>query len=476
VLRSNVDVGKWLGWTCALALLSFVSTGAHAQSLSDQIEIVEEDAANEGAATESSEPQLDPEPIELAPREVPDYDGREPEGEGARGALWIPRLLLAPLYFVTEYVLRRPLRYLFSLGETSSKDPLRFFVFGNGRLAIVPTFLADFGNQPSAGIYVRWNDAGHENHRMRLHLATWGKHWLKGRVTSRWENERFRGELRLSALRRPDGLFARLGSAARPGLRTARYQFRRLEALASFEAHPWRESVIEARVALRELRFSNDAFRGPTVSDFVANGDIDELPAGFEGYFIAEARVSADLNSRQREGNTSGFELRLAGGYAVDVRTPQERQWLSYAVNVAGHLDIGHRRVLSLSATVQGTETLAGDVPFTELPEVGGSEALPGFRRDTLRGESTASLVARYSWPIWVWLNATLHVGVGNAYDGRFENMSLDNQRLGFGVGFSAVNNIDHIVNFILAWGTDTFERGASVDSFRLTIGATWRL
>ncbi|MFK8001086.1 MAG: hypothetical protein AB8H86_15930 [Polyangiales bacterium] len=467
--------GKWLGWTCALALLSLFAADVKAQSLSDQIEIAEEEE-QEDAAFELREPELDPEPIVLARRAVPNYDGREPEGEGARGALWLPRLLLAPVYFVTEYVLRRPLRYLFSLGESSSKDPLRFFVFGDGRLAIVPTFLADFGNQPSAGIYVRWNEAGHENHRMRLHFATWGKHWLKGRLTSRWENDNLRGELRVSALRRPDGLFSGLGGSARPGLRTARYQFRRLEALASFEARPWRESVIEARLALRELRFSNDAFRGPTVADFVNEGELDSNPAGFEGYFISETQVSFDLNSRQRTGNTSGFELRVAGGYAFDVQTPSERQWLSYAVNAAGHIDIGHRRVLSLSATVQGTEAVAGEVPFTELPQVGGSEALPGFRRDTLRGQSTATLVARYSWPIWVWLNATLHVGVGNAYDGRFENMTMGNQRMGFGLGFSAVNNIDHIVNFILAWGTDTFDRGASVDSFRLTVGATWRL
>jgi hypothetical protein len=43
-------------------------------------------------------------------RELPDYDGRggAPRTPGQK-ALWVPRILLSPLYFVSEFVIRRPL-------------------------------------------------------------------------------------------------------------------------------------------------------------------------------------------------------------------------------------------------------------------------------------------------------------------------------------------------------------------------------
>src|SRR5215471_10789725 len=42
-------------------------------------------------------------------RDVPDYDGRgNPDADAGSWALWIPRVVLSPLYVVNEYVLRRP--------------------------------------------------------------------------------------------------------------------------------------------------------------------------------------------------------------------------------------------------------------------------------------------------------------------------------------------------------------------------------
>ena len=43
-------------------------------------------------------------------REVPDYDGRgNPDAHEDPWPLWIPRVVLAPLYVVHEYGVRRPL-------------------------------------------------------------------------------------------------------------------------------------------------------------------------------------------------------------------------------------------------------------------------------------------------------------------------------------------------------------------------------
>jgi len=90
-------------------------------------------------------------------RAVPDYDGRGSEPTTAGDvALWVPRVLVAPVYFLTEYVIRRPLGWLISTAEmnqwpTAVRD---FFVFGPEKKAgIVPTFFLDLGFRPSVGIF-----------------------------------------------------------------------------------------------------------------------------------------------------------------------------------------------------------------------------------------------------------------------------------------------------------------------------------
>lgn len=458
-------------WAAAsILLIALVPGVARAQPAPD---------AHEAADTDREEDDDETVEPSVERREVPDYDGREPQPANGRNAIWIPRVLLAPLYFVTEFVLRRPLSALVRLGEGSSADPLRFFVYGDHQqIALVPTLLIDFGSRPSVGFYLRWNEAGHPNHKLRFHFATWGPDWLKGRVTTRWQTAKFLAELRVAAQRREDGRFAGIGSAARPGPTTARYRFRELIGQLTFEARPWRATELRADFGVRDMRFTDGAYEGPSVEELIEQGVYPQAPPGYEnGYFIYFQQLEIDINTRRSApDNTSGIEVRFVGSQSIDLEGPLARRWLRYGGSLVGHFDVGARHVLALAASFQATEAIAGEIPFTELPELGGGGPLQGFRYGTLYGDSTAALVLRYSWPVWAWLDATLHFGVGNAYDGRFENFTLENQRMGWGIGFSAVDNLDHIFNFILGWGTDTFENGPDVVSFRLALGATWRL
>src|SRR4051812_45126703 len=52
------------------------------------------------------------------PRPTPDYDGRGPKPTTAGDvALWVPRLVLSPLYLTSEYLVRRPLGVLITTAE-----------------------------------------------------------------------------------------------------------------------------------------------------------------------------------------------------------------------------------------------------------------------------------------------------------------------------------------------------------------------
>src|SRR4051794_8616032 len=90
-------------------------------------------------------------------REVPDYDGRgNPDADGGSWALWIPRIVLSPLYVVNEYVLRRPLGAVVSHAERARwADTVKgIFTFGKGdRNLLAPTALYDFGLLPAVGFY-----------------------------------------------------------------------------------------------------------------------------------------------------------------------------------------------------------------------------------------------------------------------------------------------------------------------------------
>jgi hypothetical protein len=142
-------------------------------------------------------------------RAVPDYDGRgpPPTTPGAV-ALWVPRIVFWPLYFTSEFLIRRPLGALVSAAERSHVPTVLydFFTFGRDHKAgFAPIALIDFGFNPSVGIYAFWDGALVENNDLRAHASTWGTDWLAGSLTDRI-HLRNRGSvsLNLRAVRRPD--------------------------------------------------------------------------------------------------------------------------------------------------------------------------------------------------------------------------------------------------------------------------------
>ena len=122
-------------------------------------------------------------------RDVPDYDGKGgPPPTASDVLLWIPRVLLSPLYFVSEFLIRRPLGAVISGAEKAHlPDALYdFFAFGpDHKAGFAPYAFVDFGFEPSVGIYLFWNDAGFKGHDLSLHAATWTSDWIAGGFTDR---------------------------------------------------------------------------------------------------------------------------------------------------------------------------------------------------------------------------------------------------------------------------------------------------
>lgn len=415
-------------------------------------------------------------------RPLPDYDGRpEPGPDAVDVLLWVPRILFAPVYAVTEYVVRRPLGWAISHAEEVElpEKVLEFFTFGpEQRGAWAPTFLLDFGLRPSVGLFFKLDDAGLDDHDFRFQFATWGPDWLSAGIVNRYNPDDRPWEIQLAttATRRPDLLFYGIGANIQDRFRS-RYQHERVTTELRFRAdHIWRQSGFQAWAGVRYMDFGTNVCCGdPSIQQRVEQGDFPTPPGFEEGYLAYDQGLELEVDTRRerpRPGN--GGRLRLRGSHLFDLRRPLDVRWIKYGGQLAAYLDVtGRNNVFSLMTTVELVESVAGEVPFTELVRLSGNGPMRGFIGGRLIGESGASAVLEYRWPIWLWLDASVHVGVGNVFDGRFDDFALDRLRASWGVGVRTSSSRDHSFDLLIAVGTQPFDEGGKIESVRFVFGGS---
>jgi hypothetical protein len=428
-------------------------------------------------------------------RQLPDYDGRggPPESPG-RKALWVPRVLLSPLYFVSEYVVRRPLGYAITAAEKAEVPAALydFFAFGpDHKAGIVPIALVDFGFEPSVGLYAFWDDAGMTGHDLRLRGSTWGKHWLSGTAIERFQfGDRLELGWTVTATRRPDLAFYGLGPDTREsGL--MRYTGKSVDARVESRLGVWSSSWLEASFGYRGNSFGHSDYdaseRGSpdyqeSVDEAVKRGRIP-APPGFEtGYRAPTARVRLVLDSRPAPRNEPGVEpasatglrLELDADQGVDLKSSVSSGWLRYGGTVGGFVDLGDSgRVVSLSVSALLSDPLGErPVPFTELTTLGGTNLMPGYRLGRLYDRSAMVATLRYSWPVWIWLKGSLQLAAGNVFGEHWSGFRVERNRLSGAIGIESNSSRDSIFQALIGFGTETFESGAKVDSLRILVGA----
>ncbi|MAQ18894.1 MAG: hypothetical protein CMN30_29370 [Sandaracinus sp.] len=420
----------------------------------------------------------------LPERAIPDYDGRGEEPlQPGEAALWVPRIVFFPFWFVAEYVLRRPLAFLIS-GAEEKEIPERivnFFTFGpEGNVTLAPTFSFDFGFRPNIGLYFAYNElGGNEALALRAGASFGGPQWIAGRVALRVEkpdgDTSF--EIGFNATKRPDGLFYGLGSQISQENRS-RYDWVGYVGHMTLMQRLMRTSSFAVGVEIVDRQFGDDIIEGDySVEERVAAGQF-ELPPGYaQGYSIARQRAHLILdNRRSRPAPGSGVRLEADYELGFDLQNgPNRNLWVTWSTSFGAYWDISdHQHVVSLTASLIAAETLSGQVPFFEQPNLSGSAGtMRGFISRYLSGDSGASLLLRYDWPIWVFLDGTIQVAYGNVYDGRFADFSLKNNRFSASIGFAAVDKRDHFFEFLVGFGTETVAQGAQVESFRLMVGGT---
>ena len=491
-------------------------------------------------AEKASAPEDDPAPQAPAPkketsdqpaidaddeRPVPDYDGRGDDPTTAGEVLlWVPRVILSPVYLVTEYVIRRPLGWFATAVEKEQlfKGARDLFTFGpDNNIAVIPTGLIDFGFRPSIGAFVFWNDFLAEDNDLRLRAAygfdglDWWTLAAANRIKLSHDQEL---SLRGSYIGRSDFVFYGLGPSAAGD--EARYSARIFEGGLRYEADltacrlpdivkpgsHCRTSQVRTYGFVRDASFDLATGSGdePTVAEEIADGRFAAPPGSADGYTTFHQGLELVLDSRLRrythvssrgepleerlEGSDhvsppgTGVKLALRGEHAAGLRRspPSELngserlQWVKYGATLGGFVDLtGEQRVVGLSLIADFADPLEGtsEIPFTEQVQLGGARPLRGFLQGRLIDRSSAVARLEYRYPIWVWLDGALHYSVGNVFGKHLDGFEAGLLRQSFGLGFRTTNSRDNTFEVLTAFGTETFDDGGGIDNFRLVIG-----
>ncbi|MCA9608459.1 MAG: hypothetical protein KC619_22800, partial [Myxococcales bacterium] len=440
-------------------------------------------------APETEEPVSDEPPRDGADarRERPDYSGRgDPPRDPADDVLWIPRILFSPLYVISEYLLRQPIGAIVTEIERSHLFDtfFDFFTWGDDRQAgLVPTVLYDFGFLPSVGLYLWWNDLGTHGHDLRVVGGFWGDDWLHAKILDRI---RFDDQNELSfwveALRRPDYIWHGGGWDAERNER-ARFERSNVGGGVQFQNRGfWRNSGFRYFAMVDYNDFDNSDYdedhdHQRPLEQAVAFGWFDTLPDGYtNGYFAFRQRLEATLDSREeRPAPGHGVRAQAWLEHGLDMQRADDSHWLRYGGQVAGFLDLGEQRVVQVLGYVDVVDSIGAtdQIPFTELVWLSRQPlTMGGFQPGTLVGRSATVLTVEYHWPIWVWVEGSLHYSVGNAFGPQLGDFDVERLRQSFGIGFRTIGDRDNSALIMLAFGTEPFVRGADVTSVRFLIGS----
>jgi hypothetical protein len=430
-------------------------------------------------------PSTLPAPPPSPKRALPDYGGEQTPTTAGDVALWVPRVIFYPVYLVSEYVIRLPLGAAESAAERANlpNKIYDFFTFGpDHKAGFLPVALVDFGFKPSVGVYAFWDDAFFKGDDLRLHASTWGPDWLAGSLVQRINfHNKDNVQLKLLAIHRPDYVYFGEGPRTLQSSES-RYGQDKIDVQVKPQFRLWRSSLIETDVGVRYASFYNGNFgNDPTLLHQVGAG-VFPLPAGYTtGYTTEYNGVHGAFDTRRAyPASGSGVRVEAQLEEGNDVAGVPTSGWLKYQGAVGGYLDITHRRVVSLTLAALFSDPLGNDpVPFTELVSLGGDITrpgvltMPGFFPGRLVDRSGAAATLEYRWPIGPFLDGSMQVAVGNVFGEHLDDFDVRLLRLSASLGIETDASPDSNFHILIGTGTETFEHGTQVDSFRLAAGVS---
>ncbi len=410
-----------------------------------------------------------------------DYGHPAPKTDAGDVLAWPARVVLFPLWLISEGLLRQPIGAgARAIERNNVVDTLEdFFTFGpHDNVTLYPSALFDFGLLPSVGANLAWTELGSKKNTLRAHVGFWGPDWVVLSGTDTYDRTP-KEHLHFSAsvTRRRDIPFYGIGPRSAQNARV-RYAAQTFEIAPGYTHDFWRSSNITTSAGFRGLDYFDGTCCGDnSLRDEIRNGT-RVAPQGYDDpYYGGFQRIAISIDSRRpRPAPGTGvrieaheetmFDLARTGG-----GTPSS--WIRWGGSAGVAVDLtGTQRVLALSIDAELAEAMQGKMPFTELVALGGDTLMPGYIRNRLLGQSALVATMQYTWPIWVFLDGVATVSAGNVYGERFANFTVDKSRLNAGIGVRSNGDRASGFEILVGGGTDPLDEGFKVSSFRFLVGS----
>lgn len=433
------------------------------------------------------EPEMAPAGAPLAERrDRPKYDGVKKRTTFGDVVVWIPRVVLFPLYLVSEYVVRRPLGWAITGIEKNLLIPkLRHYTTigdsdGEGVYAGVnPIFRFDTGFRFAVGLLFWAERVGGEQSEIRLGADT---DFANNLTTDlQWRlglGERLELTPRFRFAQRDDFRFHGSGPNSEQEHET---RFFRRKTLGGLNAEltapsPGIGALLETEVSRNELDcLKNDDNIDICGDDrtFGTDDDPFAVPTLLDPYslFRATTRIYADSRKpRPQSGTGVRGEVFARFGNGL---SEADISFVRVGAEASVFWDIYQQRVIGLRVTAEDT-IRENNIPFPELILLGGSDLMRGFSRGRLHGGSMFVASLDYRYPIWSLADGTIFVEAGNTFHD-LADLELDALRGSFGFGIRSISSRHVSFDVLVAAGTTRFDdANFGIESGRLSIGTNW--
>jgi hypothetical protein len=378
----------------------------------------------------------------------------------ARGALILPRYALKLAFFPIEKGVWAVERY--DLAERLH----RIFWNDANTVGLFPTAQVEAGFGLNIGAHLVVRDLF--GHKERFDLRTSGGGRFNERVAASFETGRA-GRVRVEAHgefeRRPKDVFFGIGNADAPMTLVAdpiddagaqaRFRHRLMRAITTVDVGI--TGALHARVSgsLSDHTFDRSDV-APSIDEVYDTSAI----TGFAGYRAGYSELELAWDTRRaathwepRSLPSTGGLLAAFGGrlHSFDGGPAMFR----YGADAQRFLRIGEGpRTIVLRAHLEGITGSLSEVPFDQLPRLGGKDRLRGYQLDRFRDRVAAVGSIDYRWDLNRSMSASLFVDAGRVYRG-LDEMTLDGLRTGYGVALEAHTEHNFLARVSLASSID---------------------
>jgi hypothetical protein len=226
----------------------------------------------------------------------------------------------------------------------------------------------------------------------------------------------------------------------------AHYRQARSRASITADYHPWSRLHIRPAAAVSELAFASADIGEQVSARYDTRGVVGWNGVQY-GYGELEVRWDSRHATTVMEPTSvysAGELLAMFGGRMH--RLDNGPDFWRYGFDAQKFLRIAEGpRVLIGHLHGEAVTGRRDEVPFTELPKLGGPTWLRGYALDQFRDRVAVFGSLAYEWDLSQWFSANVFVDAGRVYP-ELTDLSVDHLRMGYGLAIEA----HHVDSFVL--------------------------